>query len=90
MIKVSQCQESQDNPQIFLGVRGKWLKGTTKWQTAILSLYMYLPTNIWPILMKVAQLVFLYRTHTDLVFHGYYLDKCIDLIESFHAIHSFP
>ena len=40
--------------------------------------------------MKVAQLVFLYRTHTDLVFHGFYLDKCIDLIESFHAIHSFP
>ena len=40
--------------------------------------------------MKVAQLVFLYRTHTDLVFHGFYLDKCIDLIEGFHAIHSFP
>ena len=44
--------------------------------------------------MKVAQLVFLYRSHTDLVFHGFYLDKCIyrglDLIESFHAIHSFP
>ena len=40
--------------------------------------------------MKVAQLVFLYRTHTDLVFHGVYLDKCIDLIEDFHAIHSFP
>ena len=38
--------------------------------------------------MKVAQLVFLYRTHTDLV--CFYLDKCIDLIESFHAIHSFP
>ena len=37
--------------------------------------------------MKVAQLVFLYRTHTDLVSH---LDKCIDLIEGFHAIHSFP
>ena len=34
--------------------------------------------------------MFLYRTHTDLVFHGFYLDKCIDLIESFHAIHSFP
>ena len=45
---------------------------------------------MWPILMKVAQLVFLYRTHTDLVFHGFYLDKCIDLIEGFHAIHSFP
>ena len=40
--------------------------------------------------MKVAQLVFLYRTHTDLVFLGFYLDKCIDLIECFHAIHSFP
>ena len=40
--------------------------------------------------MKVAQLVFLYRTHTDLVSHGFYLDKCIDLIEGFHAIHSFP
>ena len=40
--------------------------------------------------MKVSQLVFLYRTHTDLVSHGFYLDKCIDLIESFHAIHSFP
>ena len=46
--------------------------------------------HIWPILMKVAQLVFLYRTHTDLVFHGFYWDKCIDLIEGFHAIHSFP
>ena len=45
---------------------------------------------IGPILMKVAQLVFLYRTHTDLVFHGFYLDKCIDLTEGFHAIHSFP
>ena len=44
----------------------------------------------WPILMKVAKLVFLYRTHTDLVFQGFYLDKCIDLIEGFHAIHSFP
>ena len=44
---------------------------------------------IWPILTKVAQLVFLYRTHRDLVFHGFYLDKCTDLIESFHAIHSF-
>ena len=41
--------------------------------------------------MKVAQLVFLYRTRTDhLVFHGFYLDKYIDLIEGFHAIHSFP
>ena len=40
--------------------------------------------------MKVAQLVFLYRTHTDLVLHGFYLDKYIDLIEGFHAIHSFP
>ena len=40
--------------------------------------------------MKVAQLVFLYRTHTDLVFHGLYLDICIDLIEGFHAIHRFP
>ena len=40
--------------------------------------------------MKVAQLVFLNRTHTDLVFHGFYLDKCIDLIEGFHAMHSFP
>ena len=40
--------------------------------------------------MKVVQLVFLYRTHTDLVFHGFYLDKCIDLIEGFRAIHSFP
>ena len=28
----------------------------------------------------------LYRNHTDLVFHGFYLDKCIDLIGSFHAI----
>ena len=45
--------------------------------------------NIWPILMKVAQLVFFYRTRTDLLFHGFYLDKCIDLIEGFHAIHSF-
>ena len=45
--------------------------------------------DIWPILMKVAQLVFLYRTHTDVVFHGFYLDKCIDLIEGFHAIYSF-
>ena len=34
--------------------------------------------------------MFLYRTHTGLVFHGFYLDKCIDLIETFHAIHSFP
>ena len=25
--------------------------------------------------MKVAQLVFLYRTPTDLVFHGFYLNK---------------
>ena len=40
--------------------------------------------------MKVAHLVFFYRTHTDLVFRGFYLDKCIDLIEDFHAIHSFP
>ena len=40
--------------------------------------------------MKVTQLVFLYRTHTDLVYHGFYLDKCIDLIEGFHAIYSFP
>ena len=40
--------------------------------------------------MKVTQLVFLYRTHTDLVSHVFYLDKCIDLIEGFHAIHSFP
>ena len=40
--------------------------------------------------MKVAQLVFLYRTHTYLVSQCFYLDKCIDLIESFHAIHSFP
>ena len=41
--------------------------------------------------MKVAKLVFLYRTHTDLVSHGFfYLYKCIDLIEGFHAIHSFP
>ena len=40
--------------------------------------------------MKVAQLVFLYRNHTDLVFHGFHLDKCIDLIERFYAIHSFP
>ena len=47
-------------------------------------------TYIWPIIMKVAQLVFLYRTHTDLVSHGFYLDKCIDLIEGFRAIHSFP
>ena len=49
---------------------------------------------IWPILMKVALSssvkVFLYRTHTDMVSHGFYLDKCIDLIEGFHAIHSFP
>ena len=36
--------------------------------------------------MKVAQLVFIYRTHTDLVFHGFYLEKCIDLIEGFRAI----
>ena len=47
------------------------------------------PTK-WPVLVNVAQLVFLYRTHTDLVSHGFYLDKCIDLIEGFHAIHSFP
>ena len=40
--------------------------------------------------MKVAQLVFLYRSYTDLVSRGFYLDKCIDLIEGFHAIHSFP
>ena len=40
--------------------------------------------------MKVTQLAFLYRTHTDLVFHVFYLDKCIDLIVGFHAIHSFP
>ena len=40
--------------------------------------------------MKVTQLVFLYRTHTNLVFHGFYLDKYIDLIEGFHAIHSCP
>ena len=40
--------------------------------------------------MKVAQLLFLYRTHTDLVSHGFSLGKCIDLIEGFHAIHSFP
>ena len=26
---------------------------------------------------------------TDLVSDGFYLDKCIDLIEGFHAIHSF-
>ena len=51
-------------------------------------MYRFFP--IWLILMKVAQLVFLYRTHTDLVSHGFYLDKCIDLIEGFHAIHSFP
>ena len=44
----------------------------------------------WPILMKVAQLVFLYRTATDFVFHAFYLDKCIDPIEGFQAIHSFP
>ena len=35
------------------------------------------PGDILPILMKVAQLVFLYRTHTDLLFHGFYLDKCM-------------
>ena len=29
-------------------------------------------------------------TPTDLASHGFYLDKCIDLIEGFHAIHSFP
>ena len=28
--------------------------------------------------------------NSDLVFHGFYLDKCIDLIESFQAIRSFP
>ena len=49
---------------------------------------MLIPYN--SILMKVAQLVFLYRTHTDLAFHGFYLDKCIDFIEGFHAIHSVP
>ena len=40
--------------------------------------------------MKVAQLVFLYRTNTDLISQCFYLDKCIDLIEGFHAIHSVP
>ena len=26
----------------------------------------------------------------SLVSHGFYLDNCIDLIEGFHALHSFP
>ena len=28
----------------------------------------------------------LQNSYTDLVFHGFYLDKCIDLTEGFHAV----